>query len=513
MIWRRTLLVLVPVLAVSATADDRDALAALYDALGGEDWTRSEGWMTDAPLGDWYGVQTVEDRVTAVNLSGNGLGGTLPYQVGDLSALRHLDLRWNAIGGLLPNELGSLAALETLLLTGNQLTGEIPWTLGGLSSVRRLDMSYNRLTGDIPGELGSLNALEALGLHSNELTGVIPWQLSQATRLKRLILNHNRLERDLPIEFWDLSSLQHVNVAENASALLVYENAGTLVDGNVERTLTAEDLLAQTTHIIEDEAVREFVREVMSAIVVQDGLFKVDAAVLVEGVDLGEIRSVIEDINRRLIEEGERLESLFDVERALDLHSEGGIEIPATFGLGPTEADVDVTASASGSGEYEYSANGTAATNGPASSPQVIASNATVQAGINCPTLKANWPHQSGHEPGYIVGNGSGGCEYAAGPPQHLVYRLYTYLEKEKKAWWIFTIWLPVDVHISRKQGVNLNPVWRQGETVARTPCSNGPGDFRTRLNLYITGSISGMFFPHPGTYLSNSVNVTCSDP
>ena len=181
----------------------------------------------------------------------------------------------------------------------------------------------------------------------------------------------------------------------------------------------------------------------------------------------------------------------------MDLHGEKGIEIPATFGLAPTEADVDATASASGSGEYEYTASGTAVANGPASSPHVTASNATVQAGINCPTLKANWPHQSGHEPDYIVGNGSGGCEYAAGPTQHLVYRLYTYLEKEKKVWWI----------------VNLNPVWRQGETVARTPCSNGPGDFRTRLNLYITGSISGMFFPHPGTYLSNSVNVTCSDP
>ena len=87
MICRRTLLVLVPILAVSATAGDRDALAAFYDAAGGEDWRRSEGWMTDAPLGDWYGVQTVEDRVTAINLSGNGLGGTLPYQVGDLSAL------------------------------------------------------------------------------------------------------------------------------------------------------------------------------------------------------------------------------------------------------------------------------------------------------------------------------------------------------------------------------------------------------------------------------------------
>lgn len=205
----RVALVLVVTTAMQAVASDRDALEALYDALGGEDWDRSEGWMTDAPLGDWYGVSTVDGRVTEIALAGNGLTGELPYQVGDLLVLRRLDLRWNAVGDRLPDELGSLAALETLLLTGNDFTGEIPWSLGGLSSVKRLDLSHNGLTGKIPGEFGSLKTLESLGLHSNELTGEIPWELTQASSLKRLVLGNNRLEGTLPIEFSDMPLLRH----------------------------------------------------------------------------------------------------------------------------------------------------------------------------------------------------------------------------------------------------------------------------------------------------------------
>ena len=37
---------------------DRAALVALYEATDGPNWVNAENWLTDAPLGDWYGVDT-----------------------------------------------------------------------------------------------------------------------------------------------------------------------------------------------------------------------------------------------------------------------------------------------------------------------------------------------------------------------------------------------------------------------------------------------------------------------
>ena len=34
---------------------DRAALEALYNATGGPDWVRQDGWLTDRPLGEWEG--------------------------------------------------------------------------------------------------------------------------------------------------------------------------------------------------------------------------------------------------------------------------------------------------------------------------------------------------------------------------------------------------------------------------------------------------------------------------
>ena len=43
----------VEAVAQDGVATDRAALVALYDATGGETWTNSTNWKTDAPLGEW----------------------------------------------------------------------------------------------------------------------------------------------------------------------------------------------------------------------------------------------------------------------------------------------------------------------------------------------------------------------------------------------------------------------------------------------------------------------------
>ena len=79
---------------------DRAALVALYNATDGPNWVDSENWLTDAPLGDWYGVDTDgSGRVVSLELAGrwnvdagetirHGLKGSLPPELTDLASLR-----------------------------------------------------------------------------------------------------------------------------------------------------------------------------------------------------------------------------------------------------------------------------------------------------------------------------------------------------------------------------------------------------------------------------------------
>ena len=118
-------------------AIDRAALVALYHATDGPNWANNGNWLSDRPLGEWYGVTT--------DGSGRVVG---------------LDLKYNRVSGQIPAELGNLTDLQSLRLVGNQLSGRIPEELGTLSNLRGLELGTNQLTGQIPAELASLNNLE-----------------------------------------------------------------------------------------------------------------------------------------------------------------------------------------------------------------------------------------------------------------------------------------------------------------------------------------------------------------
>ncbi len=78
---------------------DRRALEALYRATNGSGWTDSTNWLSDAPLSEWFGVDTDgSGRVTSLWLPGNGLSGPIPPELGQLSRLWGLNLggRWDS---------------------------------------------------------------------------------------------------------------------------------------------------------------------------------------------------------------------------------------------------------------------------------------------------------------------------------------------------------------------------------------------------------------------------------
>ena len=149
------LVVLLPVLlclapgarAQDGVATDKAALTALYNATGGANWTPNTNWTSDEPLSSWSGVTTNSDgRVTRLLLNDNGLDGTLPTALGDLSELEKLDLQDNALSGALPSELANLTNLTSLLLNESRaLTGPLPDGLRELADLETVNIEKTEL--------------------------------------------------------------------------------------------------------------------------------------------------------------------------------------------------------------------------------------------------------------------------------------------------------------------------------------------------------------------------------
>ena len=210
---------------------DREALIAFYNATGGANWTEHTNWLTNAPVGQWYGVTTDGNgRVTELNLTSNQLKGEIPPELANLTNLKVLALGGNELTGPIPTWLGGLTNLEELRLWENELTGTIPAELGSLVNLKELQLADNQLTGEIPVELGSLSNLELLYLWGNELTGEIPAELGSLVNLKELWLSNNQLTGEIPTELGSLTNLGKLYLWENELTGAIPAELGSLVN-------------------------------------------------------------------------------------------------------------------------------------------------------------------------------------------------------------------------------------------------------------------------------------------
>ena len=250
------------------------ALEALYNATGGPSWLNKNGWMSNAPIGDWYGVETdTSGRVIGLDFrgsgrSGNGLQGSIPFDLKDtLPFLQTLYLEGNsgltrcipenlfdvptndldtlnlptcedtcAWGAALPDPNNSdlLADCEALLAARNSLTSStnndvLDWSarmpigdwrgvhLGGSPErVIRLEITQPpRLRGYLSAELGKLSKLQVLNLSYNGLRGEIPEEVEDLTSLHTLTLRSNRLAGGIPVELTRLTNLRILDLSDN----------------------------------------------------------------------------------------------------------------------------------------------------------------------------------------------------------------------------------------------------------------------------------------------------------
>jgi len=143
--------------AVEYNLLQRYAIATIYYALDGENWnmTGEAGaeWLTEGHECGWKSI-TCENNiqnVTGLDLSDDGLKGTMP------------------------NEITALSSLQVLRMNDNaQFIGEIPYSIGDLDELKVLHLHNNNLVGRIPESIGNLTKLEEFAIDNNELTGLVP---------------------------------------------------------------------------------------------------------------------------------------------------------------------------------------------------------------------------------------------------------------------------------------------------------------------------------------------------
>ncbi|OWM84644.1 hypothetical protein CDL15_Pgr027431 [Punica granatum] len=196
-------LVLVDIsLTVSSLNDDGLALLSLKPLVAADPTHALANWSSsDSTPCFWTGVSCSEslDRVVSLSLPNRKLAGSLPPQLGNLSGLRHLNLRKNEFGGGLPPELFRIKRLQSLVLSENSLSGLVPSEIGNLGSMKSLDLSRNRFSGSIPSELGNLLSLQGtLDLSHNSFEGPIPASLGNLPEELYIDLSYNNLRGQIP---------------------------------------------------------------------------------------------------------------------------------------------------------------------------------------------------------------------------------------------------------------------------------------------------------------------------
>ena len=215
---------------VNSQCRERDSLAlvAFYNATDGANWTNT--WDLSTPIDTWYGVSLDGNEcLNCLELdgnlnncsplgpnTGNNLSGTLPPEIGDWIDIEYLLLgKNNGLNGSLPDELYNLTNLKKLRISGTSITGSISADIGNLSQIQELFLQSNNLSGTLPTELGDLTSVKWLYLGQNNFTGTIPESLGNLLAVTNFVIHYNNLSGELPISLGYLPNVSEFRLNSN----------------------------------------------------------------------------------------------------------------------------------------------------------------------------------------------------------------------------------------------------------------------------------------------------------
>ncbi|KAG6503459.1 hypothetical protein ZIOFF_035774 [Zingiber officinale] len=201
------------VVVESATdSSDVQALGVLYTYLNSP--PQLAGWKPSGgdPCGDsWKGITCSGSAVTAIQLSGLGLNGSLGFLLSDLLSLTTLDLSDNNIQETIPYQLPPNVIY--LNLAGNNLSGNLPYSISNMAQLNYLNLSHNQLSQSIGDIFRNLQSLSDLDLSFDNFTGDLPSSFGYLSNLSSLFLQSNQLTG--PIDVLANLSLSNLNIAAN----------------------------------------------------------------------------------------------------------------------------------------------------------------------------------------------------------------------------------------------------------------------------------------------------------
>ncbi|XP_052177420.1 probable LRR receptor-like serine/threonine-protein kinase At1g53440 [Diospyros lotus] len=136
---------------------------------------RIDGSSLSGKIPDLIGKWT---KIRILNMQGTSMDGPIPSAISQLKNVE--ELRVSDLKG--PDmqfpDLQQMKKLVYLILRNCLITGPIPDNIGELPALKTLDLSFNKLTGQIPGTFESLNLNQML-LSNNSLSGAVPnWAMN-----------------------------------------------------------------------------------------------------------------------------------------------------------------------------------------------------------------------------------------------------------------------------------------------------------------------------------------------
>ncbi|CAL4926991.1 unnamed protein product [Urochloa decumbens] len=209
-LWCAPLLLALVALSAGAAAQssDAEAMRAVAKAMGAD---KALGWdLAGDPCSPkpWDHVSCESGRVTAIQVGGRGLTGTLAPEVRDLTALKRLEVFGNSLTGPLPS-LAGLSTLEVVLVRDCNFTSIPADFFKGLTSLRAVDIDNNQFAPwTLPGDLAACGYLNNFSANTANIIGTLPEFLGAMTSLQRLSLAFNNLSGPVPASLAGVQLLQ-----------------------------------------------------------------------------------------------------------------------------------------------------------------------------------------------------------------------------------------------------------------------------------------------------------------